>query len=162
MPQSSVRYNTAAGVRDTWPDSAGLSLKPVVSSVVTQPIRPIIFLTTMTEEVTYELATARWRRTSTVQIVSVLDTDIADFPLSFLASSGDVTWQYILHVIRLLILVTPELPGCLYIANDTSEEEIPVDVSLPPAAGRFRYKQLGKCLCPGWRTSMFSYCTDEE
>lgn len=120
----------------------------------------LITITTMTEEVTYELATARWRRTSTVQIVSILDTDIADFPLSFLASSGDDTWHYILHVIRLLVLVTPELPGCLYVANDTTEEETPVDISLTPTAGRFRYKQLGRCLCPGWWTSMFSYRTD--
>jgi hypothetical protein len=98
----------------------------------------------MSEEVTYELATIRWRRTDTVQMVSILDTDRADFPLSFLASCGDNTWQYVLDVIHLLVESTPEVSGALHTAEDTDDNEHPVDLARPPQAGRYRFKHAFK------------------
>ncbi len=97
----------------------------------------------MSEEVTYELATARWRRTGTVQIISILDTDIADFPITFLASCGDNTWQYILHVVHQLVNPVSDHPGILCVADEDGENEQPVTVEEPPSAGLFRYKQQG-------------------
>ena len=99
----------------------------------------------MSEEVTYELATARWRRTSTVQIISLFDSEIADFPLSFLASCGVNSWQYILDVVDELVDPVPGHPGGIFIVNDGEDEESEVQVALGemPSAGIYRFKQLG-------------------
>lgn len=100
----------------------------------------------MSSDATYELATARWRRTPTVQIVSILDTEIADFPVSFLASCGDNTWQYVLDVVHQLVDPAPEHPGVICMAHEKQEDamEPPVALGGEPTAGIFRYKQLGE------------------
>jgi len=59
---------------------------------------------TMTEY-TYERAQKRWRRSETIEILSIRDTQIALFPLSFVALGGDNTWSYILDTIQQLVEV---------------------------------------------------------
>jgi hypothetical protein len=111
----------------------------------------------MGDEVTYELATARWRRTDTVQVISFLDSEIADFPLSFLASCGDNSWQYILDVVHQLIDPIANHPGGFFVVNEDGEEdgELPVDLGEPPCAGIFRFKQLGMSIVTGrFRSTM--------
>jgi hypothetical protein len=99
----------------------------------------------MGEEVSYELATARWRRTATVQIISVLDTEIGDFPLSFLSSCGDNTWQYILDTVQQLVDAAPDHPGNIFQTSEDGQEvdEVPVAAGETPVAGDFRFRQLG-------------------
>ena len=100
----------------------------------------------MGEEVTYELATARWRCADTVQIISVLGTEIADFPLTFLASCGDNTWRYILDTVHLLVDPVPDRPGSIYVGSEEMDDldEVPVASEDAPQAGIYRYKQLGE------------------
>lgn len=100
----------------------------------------------MSQEVTYELATARWRRTDTVQIISTLGTEIADFPLTFLASCGDNTWRYVLDTVHLLVEPVPDRQGSIYVGSEEmdGQEEVPVATEDPPQAGIYRYKQLGE------------------
>jgi hypothetical protein len=56
-------------------------------------------------EYTYERAQKRWRRSETIEILSIRDTQIALFPLSFVALGGDNTWSYILDTIQQLVEV---------------------------------------------------------
>ena len=112
----------------------------------------------MSEEVTYELATARWRRTDTIQIISVLGTEIADFPLKFLASCGDNTWRYILDTVHLLIDPVPDRPGSIYVGSEETndQDEVPIATEDAPQAGIYRYKQPGELSMFGM-TNPFRY-----
>jgi len=99
---------------------------------------------TMTEY-TYERAQKRWRRSETVEILSIRDTQIALFPLSFVALGGDNTWSYILDTIQQLVEVAAGGAGVIM-----DEQNRIVDGDQPVYGGVFRYSQLGKFLvCRG-------------
>jgi hypothetical protein len=89
-------------------------------------------------DVSYELAAIRWRRSDTIDILSIHDTQIALFPLAFVSSCGDNTWQYVLNVVHQLVEPIPERPGII-----VTEHGEAVNLEEPPTAGTFRYKQLG-------------------
>jgi hypothetical protein len=100
-------------------------------------------------EVSYELAAIRWRRSDTIDVLTIHDTQIAVFPLAFLSSCGDNTWQYVLNVVHQLVTPIPERPGVI-----VTEMGEPVNLEEPPSAGTFRYKQPGALLLP---TDLSSY-----
>ena len=94
---------------------------------------------TSTTTYTTAAGVSLWRRCGTVIIVSVLDTRIAIFPLSFLDTCGDNSWEYIYLVISLLIEVDPKHPGQLY-----DESGDLVDLHAFPTPGTFRYLESGQ------------------
>ena len=69
-----------------------------------------------------------------ITIVTTYDTEIGTFPMTFLQSSGDCNWQYILFVIAQLVDVDSDGPRTL-----VSEHEEPVDVQTSPTEGVYRY-----------------------
>ena len=87
---------------------------------------------------TYTTALGVWRRSGAVHILSVHDTKIASFPISFLHSCGDDSWSYILRVVSLLIEVDLNHPGQL--RDDHGQL---VNLRDPPNAGEFRYVEDG-------------------
>jgi hypothetical protein len=103
-----------------------------------------MFCLAMNDEVTYELAAVRWRRSDSIDILSILDTRIAVFPLDFVSSCGDCTWKYVLRVVEQLVVPIPGHRGVI-----VTEQGDPVDPEMPPSAGVFRYKQLGRCMIIG-------------
>lgn len=86
----------------------------------------------------YLTAAQLWRRTPCVNVLSVLDTSIAIFPLDFLSTCGDNTWDYILFVISRLVNPDPLHPGL--IVNDQGD---PVDLESIPVSGDYRYLETG-------------------
>jgi hypothetical protein len=90
-------------------------------------------------EVTYTSAKAKWRRSGVVQIVSVVDTPLAIFPVKFLQTCGDNTWSYILFVVKLLIEEDSHHPGALY--NHAGQ---PVSPEATPISGVYRLIENGK------------------
>jgi hypothetical protein len=82
--------------------------------------------------------TSKWRRSGFVEIISAYDTPIASFPISFLESCGDNTWNYIEHVVSLVIEVDAQHPGRVVNADG-----LPVNSSDAPVAGSFRYIEQG-------------------
>ena len=92
------------------------------------------------DNVTYTTTSgaSKWRRTGDVVIVSVHDTHIGSFPMSFLRTCGDNTWQYILHVIHLVIEVDPDHPG--KIVDNHGED---VRLAEVPAHGSYIYLEQG-------------------
>jgi hypothetical protein len=99
----------------------------------------------MSEQVTYEIAAVRWRRSQTVDIVTRLGTQIGVFPLSFLHSCGDDTWQYVLFVVNLLVDQIRGHPGKIVITDDAQavDDALPVDLQSSPTAGTYYYIQDG-------------------
>jgi hypothetical protein len=91
----------------------------------------------------YERADERWRRTDTIEILSVLDSEIAYFPLAFVERGGDNTWRYILHVIRQLVQEDPVASGQIYTSPQGDQA---VDLSVSPHAGTFYYLQEGRAV----------------
>ena len=81
----------------------------------------------------YELAVDSWSDNLTIDIVSSTDTFIASIPLAFVQNGGDNTWQYILHVMSMLVNVQGAA-GRFLNANDTA-----VDMDERPSAGRFKF-----------------------
>jgi hypothetical protein len=105
--------------------------------------RPVVVPHFAMSEVSYELAAIRWRRSDTIDVLTIHDTQIAVFPLAFLSSCGDNTWQYVLNVVHQLVTPIPERPGVI-----VTEMGEPVNLEEPPSAGTFRYKQPGALLLP--------------
>jgi hypothetical protein len=92
-------------------------------------------------EVHYELAIRRWRRGGNIEILSIHDTQIAVFPLEFVAKGEDNTWQFVLDVVQQLVEPLPDHPATIF--TDDGE---PVNLVESPSAGIFRYKQLSALL----------------
>lgn len=92
----------------------------------------------MNDEVSYTMAASKWRRSGHVEIVSVYDTVIASFPIDFLKTCGDNTWQYILHVVAIIVELDPVHPGSIFF-----EDGVAVDYQDIPMAGRFRFLEQG-------------------
>ena len=90
-------------------------------------------------ETTYEISATRWRRSKTITISSLNDTRLAVFPLPFVQSCGDNTWQYVLNVVEQLVERQPQLSGMIF-----TDKDEPVNLEEPPFGGVFRYKLLGK------------------
>lgn len=88
----------------------------------------------------YERADERWRRTDTIEILSIVDTEIAYFPLAFVQRGGNNTWQFVLDIVRLLVVEDPVNPGHIF---TRPQDGAPVDLSSPPRAGTFHYIQEG-------------------
>jgi phenolic acid decarboxylase len=99
----------------------------------------------MSEQVTYELAAVRWRRSQTVDIVTRLGNQIAVFPLSFLLSCGDNTWEYVLYVVNLPVDQIRGHDGRIVIGDDPQaiDDALPVDLQGSPTAGTYYYIQDG-------------------
>lgn len=93
----------------------------------------------MPGEKTYRLAIGKWRRSGTVTIQSVLDTKIARFPIGFLASCGDNSWNYVSFVVSLLVEADPQHPASI-IEPNTGLLVNPDDV---PVAGTYRFVEQG-------------------
>ncbi len=93
----------------------------------------------MPGEKTYTLAIGKWRRSGTVTIQSVLDTKIARFPIGFLASCGDNSWNYVSFVVSLLVEADPQHPASI-IEPNTGLLVNPDDV---PVAGTYRFVEQG-------------------
>ena len=88
---------------------------------------------------TYTTALGLWRRSGAVHVLSVHDTKIASFPMSFLHSCGDNTWDYILRVVSLLVeLDAKHSPQLL---DDSGNH---VDIDQLPVSGSYRYVEQGQ------------------
>jgi hypothetical protein len=115
----------------------------------------------MSEQVTYELAAVRWRRSQTIDIVTRVGNQIAVFPLSFLRSCGDNTWQYVLYVVNLLVDQIRGHPGRIVITDDVHaiDDALPVDLQSSPTAGTFCYIQDGwsRAICLSQRSFGYLY-----
>ncbi len=100
----------------------------------------------MSEQITYELSAVRWRRSKTVDIISRLGDQIAVFPLTFLHSCGDNTWQYVLYVVEQLVDQVPGHPGRIVIEDhaQVADDALPVDLQATPTAGTYCYIQDGE------------------
>jgi hypothetical protein len=74
------------------------------------------------------------------------DHQIAVFPLSFLHSCGDNTWQYVLYVVNLLVDQIRGHPGRIVITDDVNaiDDALPVDFQSSPTAGTYY------CIQDGW------------
>lgn len=99
----------------------------------------------MPGEKTYTLAIGRWRRSGIVTIRSVLDTKIARFPIGFLASCGDNTWDYISFVVGLLVEADPQHPASI-IDQITGQSVRPDDAPVP---GTYRLVEQGALIWSG-------------
>lgn len=93
----------------------------------------------MPGEKTYTLAVRKWRRSGVVTIQSVLDTKIARFPIGFLASCGDNTWDYVSFVVKLLVEADPQYPPSIIDPN-TGQSVNPGDVPVP---GTYKFLEQG-------------------
>lgn len=106
------------------------------------PLHPRILIsrTDMNDNnVSYTMASSKWRRSGFVEVVSIHGTPIASFPLSFLVSCGDNTWQYIHYAVNLVIEVDdPHRAGDI-----VNAEDLPVNPQDAPIAGEFRYVEQG-------------------
>jgi len=100
----------------------------------------------MSGQITYELAAVRWRRSETVDIISRLGVQIAVFPLTFLHTCGDNTWQYVLYVVEQLVDQVRGHPGRIVIEDDAqvADDAVPVDLYATPTAGTYYYIQDGE------------------
>lgn len=63
---------------------------------------------------------------------------IASFPMSFLLSCGNNTWEYIFHVVSLLVEVDPSHPG-----EFVDEFGRPINAQEIPVSGTVRYVERG-------------------
>jgi len=99
----------------------------------------------MPGEKTYTLAIGRWRRSGIVTIRSVLDTKIARFPIGFLASCCDNTWDYISFVVGLLVEADPQHPASI-IDQITGQSVRPGDAPVP---GTYRLVEQGALIWSG-------------
>ena len=97
----------------------------------------------------YTTALGLWRRSGAVHILSLPDTKIASFPMSFLLSCGDKKWDYILHIVSLLVEVDSHHPGGLL--DDLGR---PVDTRRVPASGTFRYVESVCASAPVFTSSL--------
>ena len=88
----------------------------------------------------YTKAAFAWPRGARLIVESCLGTEIAKFPLAFLASCGDNTWLYVSYIVSLLVEQDAEHPGAIV----DRETEQPVDPRGVPIAGSFLYKEHGK------------------
>ncbi len=86
----------------------------------------------------YLRAHFKWRRSGLITIVTTYDTEIGTFPMSFLESCGDNSWQYILFVVSQLVDIRSDGPGTL-----VSEQGQEVDMQSAPAEGVYRYLLTG-------------------
>ena len=91
------------------------------------------------KDVTYKTAAQAWPRGPRMIILSNVDTEIAKFPLAFLASCGDNTWSYVLYVVSLLVNEDAHHSGSI-----VDLEGRPVDAHDAPIAGTFRYIEEGE------------------
>jgi hypothetical protein len=89
-------------------------------------------------DVTYTTAAGIWRRSGFVVIVSVLGTRIAVFPMDFLATCGNNTWDYVLFAVTCVIDVESQHPGKISDIQDR-----PVDLQAAPIEGTFCYVETG-------------------
>ena len=87
---------------------------------------------------TYITAALSWGATPTevVDIRNTNGTRLATIPPDFLAGSA-LTWQYILHVVRLLLEATST--DVYFVDSD----DLPVSLDSRPRAGAFTFKQRG-------------------
>jgi hypothetical protein len=87
---------------------------------------------------TYITAALSWGATPTevVDIRNTNGTRLATFPPDFLAGSR-LNWQYILHVVRLLLEATST--DVYFVDSD----DLPVSLDSLPRAGAFTFKQRG-------------------
>ena len=88
---------------------------------------------------TYNTAASAWPRSKRLLLVSVLDTPIAKFPINYLESCGDNTWEYVSYVVSLLVEADPLHPGAII----DPEHGNAVDPCATPVAGTFRYIENG-------------------
>jgi hypothetical protein len=90
---------------------------------------------------TYITAALSWGATPTevVDIRNTNGTRLATFPPDFLAESA-LNWQYILHVVRLLL---EAIPTDIYFVDS---DGLPVSLDSLPRAGAFTLKQQGMFL----------------
>jgi hypothetical protein len=93
----------------------------------------------MPGEKTYTLSIGKWRRSGIVTILSALDTKIARFPVSFLASCGDNTWSYVFFVVSLLVESDPQHPSTIVDLNTGQS----VGLNEAPQAGMYRLVEQG-------------------
>ena len=87
----------------------------------------------------YLRAHFKWRRSGLITIVTTYDTEIGTFPMSFLESCGDSSWQNILFVVTQLVDIAADGPGTLF-----SELGEPVDLLSSLAEGVYRYILIGE------------------
>lgn len=87
---------------------------------------------------TYTTGSGVWRRGGVIKVLSILETNIASFPLDFVREGGDNTWRYILLVINLLVEGDPDHPGHIDNQDGTA-----VDLDQAPSSGIFRYVEQG-------------------
>lgn len=78
-------------------------------------------------------------------IRSVLETKIARFPIGFLASCGDNTWDYISFVVGLLVEADPQHPASI-IDQITGQSVRPGDAPVP---GTYRLVEQGALIWSG-------------
>lgn len=88
---------------------------------------------------TYTTALGVWRRSGAVHISSLHETKIASFPLDFLRSCGDHTWEYILYVVSLLIEIDADHPGQLH-----DDQDKLIDLQNLPTSGYYHYIERGQ------------------
>lgn len=97
------------------------------------------------ESVSYTVAASKWRRSGYVEIASVFDTPIASFPMAFLASCGDNSWDYILKVV-VHVIERPETTSNAKIIE--LKHNTLVDLHETPLEGSYRYLTPGKSVDP--------------
>jgi hypothetical protein len=86
---------------------------------------------TLVETKYYERAVLNWNGPR-ISIISATEQAIAHIPLDFVAQGGNNTWDYILEVVKLLVV---ENDGWIFAANNQ-----PVDAEAMPIAGTFVYR----------------------
>ena len=92
---------------------------------------------------TFPLAISSWPRDSKLNVISVIGTRIASFPMAFLQTCGDNSWSYVYFVISLLVEEDPEHPASL-IDRRTGLSVVPDGI---PHSGTFEYIEQGITSC---------------
>lgn len=93
----------------------------------------------MDKSTAYTTAAGVWRRSTYVNIYSILDTEIAIFPVDFLSTCGDNTWGYVLFAIGCVVDPDP-----LHLGQIVDHQNVPVSLDSAPVAGNYRYIETGK------------------
>jgi len=102
------------------------------------------------DNVSYTMAASKWRRSGFVEVVSIHGTPIASFPLSFLMTCGDNTWQYVQYGVSLVIDVDSHHPGSI-----VNAEDLCVNLQDTPTAGIFSYVEQGTSPKIPWQPESF-------
>jgi hypothetical protein len=89
-------------------------------------------------DVSYTTAAGLWRRSGFITITSTLGTRIAVFPIDFLTTCGDNTWNYVAFAVSCVIDIDPSHPGAI-----VDDQYLPVALELSPTPGTFQYVEAG-------------------